>query len=77
MGANRDTMKKAFENSQSIRRDFHTRSVTIHPDYMTATAIGIYEGMIRIGGKDVPSSGDFYVRLSKKNGKWLIDDASF
>jgi hypothetical protein len=77
MGSSRDSLKRSFDSSQTFRRDFHIASTTIQSDRTLATVIGTYEGNIREGGKDFPSSGNFYVRLSKKNGKWLIDDANF
>ena len=77
MGGSRNNLKKIFDSSQSIQREFHIRSTTIQPGHTSATVIGTYEGNIREGGKDFPSSGNFYVRLSKKNGRWLIDDANF
>jgi serine/threonine-protein kinase len=77
MGANKNALKSVFGSAQSFSREFHIASTTIQPDGASATVVGNYEGTIREGGKDFPSSGNFYVRLSKKNGKWLIDDASF
>jgi serine/threonine-protein kinase len=77
MGANKNALKTVFGSAQSFSREFHIASTTIQPDGASATVVGNYEGTIREGGKDFPSSGNFYVRLSKKNGKWLIDDASF
>ena len=77
MGANKNALKSVFGSAQSFSREFHIASTTIQPDGASATVVGNYEGTIREGGKDFPSSGNFYVRLSKKNGKWQIDDASF
>lgn len=77
MGSSRDVLKRTFDSSQSIRREFKIQSTTIQPGHTSATVIGTYNGNIRERGKDFSSSGNFYVRLSKKNGKWLIDDANF
>jgi hypothetical protein len=77
MGPNKNAMKRVFDSAQSLSREFHIASTTIHPDGASATVVGNYEGTIREGGKEFPSSGNFYVRLSKKDGRWLIDDASF
>ena len=77
MGGDKNKLKAVFDGAQSVTRQFNIVNITIRPDGNSATAVGKYEGAIREGGKDFPSSGDFYVRLSKKNGKWSIDEASF
>jgi hypothetical protein len=77
MGANKNALKTVFESAQSFSREFHIASTMVHPDGASATVVGNYEGSIREGGREFASSGNFYVRLSKKNGKWVIDDASF
>ena len=77
MGSSKEKLQRTFDLSQSISREFHIGNTTIQADGVSATVVGNYEGKIREGGKEYPSSGNFYVRLSKKNGKWLIEDASF
>jgi len=78
IGAIRNTLRTVFDTAQSLTREFHVQSLSISNDGVTATAIGTYDGRIRDGrGVETPSSGNFYVRLGKRNGKWLIDDASF
>jgi serine/threonine protein kinase len=66
-----------WEAAESVTRNFHVNKVAISPDGSSATAVGNYNGTIRAGGRDFPSSGNFDLRLSKKNGKWLIDEAHF
>ena len=78
LGSNRDTFKKVFDNTKSLSREFHIQSLNISSGGDSATAIGSYEGKVVDGrGKETPSSGNFYVRFTKKNGRWYIDDASF
>jgi hypothetical protein len=78
IGAIRNTLKTIFDTAQSLSRDFHIQSLSIANDGATATVIGTYDGKLRDGrGVETTSSGNFYVRLGKRNDKWLIDDASF
>ena len=78
MGAIRNTFKAVFDSAQSLSRDLTIQSLTISNDGLTATVIGTYDGKIRDRrGLETASKGNFYVRLAKRNGKWLIDDANF
>ena len=78
MGAIRNTFKAVFDSAQSLTRDLHIQSLTIANDGSTATVIGTYDGRIRDGrGVETASNGNFYVRLAKRSGKWLVDDANF
>jgi len=73
----KDNLKKVFTSAQSLSRKFDIESITIRPDGVTATAVGKYDGTIRLSSKDSPSSGNFYFRCTKKNGKWFVDDFNF
>jgi serine/threonine protein kinase len=76
--SSKGTFRKSFDSFKAFTREFHAPSITFSNDGNTATAIGTYEGAVRDGrGVDTPSSGNFYVRFFKKNGRWFIDDANF
>jgi hypothetical protein len=78
LGPQKNTFKKVFDGTKSLSREFHTLRLSISSSADRATAIGSYEGNVVDGrGVETPSSGNFYVRLGKKNGRWYIDDASF
>ncbi|MBZ5699304.1 MAG: protein kinase [Acidobacteriia bacterium] len=78
LGPNKSTFKKVFDGTKSLSREFHLQNLNISNGGDTATAVGTYEGKVLDGrGVETPSSGNFYVRFGKKNGRWYIDDASF
>jgi hypothetical protein len=65
------------DSAQSVSRESYLENATIRPDDTTATLVGKNDGNIREGRKEFSGSGDFYIRLLKKNGTWSIDDAHF
>jgi hypothetical protein len=78
MGSNKNKFKGLFESGQALSRELYVTSQTVNPDGLIATVVGNYAGSLRdLRGVQSPRSGNFYVRFTKKNGKWFIDDASF
>jgi serine/threonine protein kinase len=77
MGANKRVLKSAFDSAQAFSREFQVESITVHPERHTAEVAGTYKGQISSQGKVFPSSGKFNLRLSKRSGKWYVDDARF
>jgi hypothetical protein len=63
--------------TKKLSRTFHIESLKISPDRKSADVTGTYEGTITSWGKEFPSSGKFNMKLSKRDGKWYIDNAIF
>jgi hypothetical protein len=76
-GALRGDELTGFDPTKKLSRTFHIKSLRISPDRKTADVTGTYEGKIISEGKEFPSSGKFNMKLSKRDGKWYIDKATF
>jgi hypothetical protein len=63
--------------TKKLSRTFHIKSLRISADRKTADVTGTYEGKIISEGKEFPSAGKFKMKLSKRDGKWYIDKATF
>jgi hypothetical protein len=78
MGSEKELIEREFDSAQTIRRTFHVKSRRFSSNRMTAEVSGSYEGkIITMDGKEIPSSGKFTLKLSKRDGNWYIDKAIF
>ena len=77
MGDKREVLKSAFDSAQSFTREFKIAKIDVHPDTQTADVTGTYEGNVSSKGRAFSNSGNFTLKLSKRDGKWYIDDAIF